>query len=107
MYSRELIDRRALRKRVWLARLSKVGGVQVDCLPPSMSRNFKKFVLPLEGGSVVVGRIKEIVVSIASKCKMGVPGSSLSRVCIQGISHCVYVSLIYRWEKKMKLNGLL
>ena len=27
-----------------------------------MSKNFKKFVLPVEGGSVVVGRIKEIMV---------------------------------------------
>ena len=29
----------------------------------SMAGGYKKFVLPVEGGSVVVGRIKEVLVS--------------------------------------------
>ena len=51
-----------------------------------MPKYFKKFVLPAEGGSVVVGRIKEILVSIDGR---GSSYLSMPLVCA-----CNFVTIV-------------
>ena len=68
LFAREFIDwmfmRAAIFKSTTFSRDPTNGRyylVLATCL--SMASRYEKFVLPVEGGSVVVGRIKEVLVS--------------------------------------------